>query len=299
MEHREQKKNKALSGKKIYRIFHDEYIHWLCNPKWLTVLVLLVLIREIVIVPMLDAAANMGQIVNLLEPAIAVGNSGLILLMLPLFYILLISDCPTISSNLYLLLPRTGRMNWVAGEMLFQLASVITYLAAVIVCSCAQVFFQSFCVNGWSLVVTRYGQSGSGSVGGAMQDLIPMELSNQMPPFQAFFLTFGLLVLYLLLWNGIALLASLYAKKRLAFWVELAVMAVGMAFAALKSKWMWFFPSGHAIVWLHYQKYYRRYVFPVWASFVLFFVVLAVIGVLIYRRAKNVSMDILWEEKTE
>ena len=137
MEHKEKQKI-TLSGKIICRIFWDEYVHWICSPKWVTILIFLVLIREIVVLPMLNAADQMGQIVNLLEPAIAVGNSGLILLLLPLFYILLISDSPKISANLYYLLPRAGRRNWVAGELLFQLAGALTYLTVVVVYSWGQ-----------------------------------------------------------------------------------------------------------------------------------------------------------------
>ncbi len=292
--------NGKISGKIVVRIFKDEYMRWILNSKWIVIIILLVLMRELVICPMLAAAEDIDQIINLVEPAIAIGNSGVILLLLPLFYLILTSDFPHVSSNLYYLLPRAGRMNWVLGELLFQFTSVGTYLLLLILSSCVQVFCDAYLINGWSIVTTNYDslRKGQGVVV-YMNNLIPGQLYNQMPPFQAFALTYGLLLLYLLLWGAVILLASLYAKKKLMLWVEIALIAVGTAFAALRSPLMWLFPSGHTIVWLHYQIYYRQYVFPIWGSILFFFGCLIIVNGLIYRRAKDVPLDILWEEKTE
>ena len=303
MEHdmKEQLKNSGIiSGKIALRIFKDEYLRWILNSKWLVLVILLVLMRELIICPMLAAAGDIDQIINLIEPAVAVGNSGVILLLLPLFYLLLTSDFPRVGSNLYYLLPRAGRINWVLGELLFSLVSAATYLLALIVASCAQVFRDAYFINGWSIVTTHYDymRKGQDAVV-SMNSLIPGQLYNQMPPFQALARTYALLLLSLWFWGSLLLFASLYAKKKLTLWIEVALIAAGTAFAALRSPLVWLFPSGHTIVWLHYQNYYRQYVFPIWGSILFFLGGLIMMHILIYRRAGAVSLDVLWEEKTE
>lgn len=155
--------------------------------------------------------------------------------------VVIMADFPRVSGNTYFYLTRTGRINWIMGQIIFQIVSLLTYLLFVIISTLVQTVSFSFLINGWSLVVTESDKSS------AMYDLIPMNLYNQMSPYEAFAISYLLLFMFLLSCSLAMLLASIYGKKTLTFWVVMISIAVGIVFCVVKSKWMWVFPVSHPI----------------------------------------------------
>ena len=78
------------------RYLLSEYKRWLMQSKNITLLIGIVLVRKVVIVPLLDAAKSMNTPLQIWETSIAVGNSGLVLLLLPVFFIVLTFVFPDI-----------------------------------------------------------------------------------------------------------------------------------------------------------------------------------------------------------
>ena len=74
-----------------------------------------------------------------------------------------------------------------------------------------------------------------------------------------------------------------------------SLQAIGIAICYAHIKWMWLFPICHSILWIHYQDYYREYVFSPWISLMLFVVLVVVFLILIVKKAKKVNLDILRE----
>lgn len=282
----------SVSWKQIRSVYKKEYMQWIKNPKMIVVAVLLVMIREIVVLPMAAMADWMNQPLNVLEPVIAVANSGMILLLLPLVYLVIIADFPTVDGNTYYYLPRVGRMNWLLGQLMFQAATLLTYILFIILSTGVQVCADSFLINGWSLVTTNRTGMFSGTV---METLLPLNLYYQMSPYRAFAMSYVMMFLFLALCSGIMLLASMYGKKTVAFWAIMLSVAVGIVFCAIRSKWMWLFPVSHSIVWLHYQDYYRSYVFSPWLSILLFIILNVMVFAAVLYKGRRVNLDILRE----
>ena len=221
-------KNKEL-WKQIISVMRNEYIKWLTNGKLILLPVLVVMIREIVILPILTAADQMNQPINVLEPCIAQVNSGMILLLIPMVYLVLIADFPSIDGNSYYLIPRIGRKNWILGELLFQLTSLVIYLLFLIISTMIQVAGDSFFVNGWSLVVTDYETVMMNSASVPMRDLLPLNLYFQMAPVKAFWMSYCFVFLFLFLCGQVMLWATLYGKKLIGFWAVLSSLANGIS----------------------------------------------------------------------
>ena len=182
--------NRKISPRQITCVFRREYIEWITNPRMLMCVVLVVMVREIVLLPMRNLSMGMGQPINAMEPVIAVANSGVLLLLMPLVYLVIMADFPRVSGNTYFYLTRTGRINWIMGQIVFQIVSLLTYLLFVIISTLVQTVSFSFLINGWSLVVTESDKSS------AMYDLIPMNLYNQMSPYEAFAISYLLLFMF-------------------------------------------------------------------------------------------------------
>ena len=77
------------------------------------------------------------------------------------------------------------------------------------------------------------------------------------------------------------------------FFMVVVQISIGCGFIWINNKGMWFFPISHSILQLHYHKCFRKYVFPPWASIVLLLAVEIVFMVIIYRKAKKVSLDMI------
>jgi hypothetical protein len=151
--------------------------------------------------------------------------------------------------------------------------------------------------NGWSLVATDYDVLYAGQGSSKISELLPLNLTYQMSPRQAFLMSFGLVALSLLLWSGILLLLSLCGKKLIGLCSVVLVIGAGIGMAALKTKWMWLLPVSHAILFIHYQNYYRKYVLsPLWSVAILLSLV-AVVYILIGRKIHSINLDDIWEEQ--
>lgn len=272
-----------------------EYVRWLVNPKMVVLAAVLLPVRDMAVVPLIRASAEMGSPLGGLESSIAVMNSWMCILLLALTYMFLMSAFPTADGNVLFYVSRMGRGNWIRGQMLFQLMCAVSYSLFVTLTAAAQTFTRSFAANGWSLVVTDYDRlyREEGSIRIMVGDLIRPNLYFQMPPVKAYVLTAVLFTLFLMFCGMSFLIGCLYRKRVLFFLLQAVHIVLGCGMVLLRSRGMWFFPLAHAMLSFHYQKYLRRYEFSPWLSLVLFGTALLAAGGVAYRKAKRVSLDMI------
>lgn len=281
-----------LKWRNILLVARSEFVRWILSPRMVVVLGLILPIRELIVLPMADAAGKMGQPLNFFEAAIGVANSGLVLLLLPLAYLVLTSSFPTVDGNMLPYIMRMGRANWILGEMLFQTMAAVAYCFMILGIVVAQTANISFLANGWSIPVTDYDKVfGNNFSGFRMSSVVLPNIYQQMPPYKALYLSYGLLALFLLLCSMAFLLGSLYGKKLLAFFLLAAQTALGCGLAEIKNTFMWLFPFAHSVLAMHYQKYFRRYVFSPWVSMGLLGAALAGLALGAYWKAKKADLD--------
>ena len=106
-----------MNGRKVFLHAKMEYSLWLTNPRMSILLVLFVLIHSIVVRPLAEAGQLIDAQFHILEPLVALCNSTLILLMLPIGFLILMADFPRMDRGFLLQLYRVGRLNWVLGEL--------------------------------------------------------------------------------------------------------------------------------------------------------------------------------------
>ncbi|MDE6313398.1 MAG: hypothetical protein K2M46_07210 [Lachnospiraceae bacterium] len=284
-----------LSFKKIWAVTKTEYVKWICNGRMFLVLILCVFINECVIQPLIQRSERMDSPINILEPFLAVGNSGIIVLILPLVYLALIADFPRVDGNTILMLPRVGKGNWFLGQLLFAVCSFHTFLLFVLGVSIVMSGNHFFVYNGWSLVVTDYEIRFPKEAGSFASDLLQKNLYNQMPPYKAALLTYLFLGAYMMLLVLIMLLFQIRKKKIFGFCISGALITFGAAFCAIHAEIKWLFPMAHSLTWVHFSDYYRKQVMPIWVSTV-YFSVLSVLLILACMAAlKGMNFDTIQE----
>lgn len=285
-----------MNARKIVLHARMEYSLWLTNPRMSILLVLLVLIHSMVIQPLAQAGGQIGVRFHLLEPLAALCNSTLILLILPLGFLVLMAGFPRMDRGFLLQLYRVGRLNWVLGELLYLCMAAATYLGVVLLgTALCSLPYAPITSPGWSAVATDYVDILGESALKSAIALLPKNLYQQMGPGAAVAGSFLLLFLCLVLMGAILLAASLLRINSLGIAVDAALLLVGAGFVILDSSWMWGFPCAHALIWLHYNPYFRTPVCPLWVSGLYFLLGAALMTALACVTAKQRSFNSMLE----
>lgn len=275
----------------IFLVAGSEYVKWLVNPRMIMIFVLCIPVREMIIVPMIKAAGEISQPLNIVETCVAATNSGLLLMLLPVTYFVLIAAFPTMEGNTFFYISRMGRKNWILGEILFQFMASFSFCVIVIVITAVQTVNISFAANGWSIAATDYDKLSDGLSGIHMRQFIPPNLFYQMTPYKAFFLSLTLLVLFITLCS-VFLMLGCVCNRKMCFFILLCIQLVaGYALCELERPFMWLLPFRHMVLSMHYQEYMRKYVFPPGLSAAVFIVLIGIVTVVAYQKAKKASLD--------
>ena len=267
------------------------YKKWLLQSKNLMVVVLLVFVDKIVIQKQLAVVAATSQPFCIFESGIMMMNSGLILMLISLFFIMIMSDYPSADTNIYYQIIRSGRRVWFRSQVKFAFLAIGTYLGVLLAYVAFRSQQYSFLANGWSINISDYSEEYM------LTAYIPMQLFNQMPPIQAYIWSLVLLFLYFFFLLGFQIVGFTYGKKQLTGTIQLLIVIIGMCLVFFKSRLMWLLPQAHSILWLHYDKYYRKMSFSVYASAIIFFVGGVVLFCLAYRRILTINIDTIRDQE--
>lgn len=283
------KKNMA----NIMFVAKNEYVKWLFSPKIMLFAAIFVVIREFVIVPLMNAAEKINQPLGIFESYIATANYGIGVLLFSLCYIIMMSSFPTVDGNTLFYVARMGKKLWAVGEMVFQFLCAATYSAVIFAATFLQTASMSFVNNGWSLVVTDYDRLYGKPGVFTMERFIPPNIYCQMAPYKVFLISFGMLTLFFFLCGMTFVMGCIYSRRLLFFFFQIAHISLGCGLMMLKTQMMWFFPVSHVFFKLHYYKYFREWAFPPWISLLIFVFLSIIIAAVIYRKSKTVSIDMI------
>jgi hypothetical protein len=250
-----------------------EYKNLLVNSRLIMLPILAVFLKMTVIDSLLQMQKNMGQFVTALEPFIAVTNSGLLLLVLPLSLLFFISDYPKNSGNILFMMFRTGKLNWFIGQMIAGLMTVVTYIIALLTFTIIDALIHgcsspvsALTGRGWSNVILKYESSFPGNESQVYLNLIPKNLYQQMSEKQAVLYSAALLFMYFVIIMMIQMYFFLRHKKKWGIFINIILICAGTALTSLKLSYMWIFPVSHSILWLHFNEYLSEYAFrPSWS----------------------------------
>lgn len=257
-----------LHGRVMISIAKAEYIRWVTNPRMIIAAVFCVFMRTLAVEPLLEHAEKMGIRINVLEPFVAVGNSSLLVLMMPLLFLVLISDYPVLEENTLFVVHRVGKHNWFGGQVLFLLGADISFLLAIFGVSI--LISGGVFGSGWSDVVTKYLSVYPLEDASFASCLLPSNLYNQLSLGSAAVQTLALLAAYQLLLSLILYVFKLLHMRTVGMLADVLLMALGMVSWSLGAGWMWAFPLANTLVWAHFTQILSAPVYPVWCSYAYF-----------------------------
>lgn len=271
---------KSLYVKTAFRIASIEFERWMRNSRLIILGVMLVFIHMQVISTLQNCTSMMGEPVAILEAFVALGNSGVIVLVVPLLFVVLIADFPQSGSTDFFYQIRCSKKIWVLGQILFAIEAAGFAVIFLVVSSSIMMAGTGEWKMEFSHAVTHYASAFPERSGDYILQLLPENLYQQMDLATAFIHTVFLMFLYFLLMAMILLLFSLCNRKYAGILADVILILLGALTCAANSDFMWIFPMAHSITWLHYEKYLREAVFPIAGSY-LYFLFLSIICIMV------------------
>lgn len=268
---------KNFSLKQAFSCEVTEFVKWVCDARMVIVAVLLIFINNFAVSPLTNNAELMGEPLNILEPFIAVANSEILILIIPIVFLTLIADYPKVDTNTVFYIVRIGRANWFVGQVLKLVFMIVSYLAVIFLGTVLPMLSKGFWYNGWSNVATGFVKMFPDRRGDFGVALLPENLYNQLSVFEAAVKSYLLVAAYLMIIGLILLVFSLFKRKTLGFIICGGMISLGMAFSAIRTNLMWTMPMANSITWLHYSKYFKKPIMPMSFSVIYLLVLIAVL----------------------
>lgn len=262
-----------VAGNKMRTILNIaviEYKTLLKSTKMIILGMFAIFINIQIIMPLKNCAVLMDGKLSFLEPFTAIGNSGIVVLILPLFYLAMMADFPREDGIHRFYQIRCDKTVWVSGQMLFALMSSISLTVFVLVLSVILIMPNGKWDYNFSDAVRNYAAAYPERSGDYVVRLLPENLYNQMTLYKAVIHTFCFLILYFLFLSLVLLLSALLNKKMLGILADGIIIAAGAIACASRTAFMWFLPMSHTITWFHYTEYMRREIFPINGSYLYF-----------------------------
>lgn len=273
--------------KLLQKLSGIELLCLLRSTKIIIIFLFVIFINIQIITPLRELSRLMGSKLSVFEPFVAIGNSGVVVLILPLFFITMMADFPREGDSRYFYQIRCSKRIWIAGQIIYAIESsaalALFVLAASILLS---VDFLSSSFD-YSYAVTKYVSVYPMRAGEYVTELIPENLYNQIPLPAALLHTFLLLILYFLLLALVILLFALFKKKIAGIFLDGILILMGTIACAGRTAYMWIFPMAHTISWLHYSEYQRKALLPIGYSYMYFGVLdaaLLILSIVMSRR---------------
>ena len=197
----------------IFRVAMAEYKRWLCNPRILLLFMLIIYAREAVGKVLCEHAVAMEEKLYWLEPYLALNNSVVAILIMPVFFFVLMSDFPVMEGSYLWSIYRMGKIKWIVTQLLFSFFAILTVMFGMFLSSVFSCWGNLTLQNGWSNVVTRYYLAFPEDANSPTAQLIQGDIYNQLEVEQAMTLSVTLTILMLFLYCAILLCGKIYGKK--------------------------------------------------------------------------------------
>ena len=272
-------------------VARTEYVKWIANPRSILLGVMIIFIYQFAVRPLLSHAALMQSPLNVLEPFIAIENYNLIMIMVPVMYLVLMSDFPKSDGSSLFFVLRVGKLNWLFGQVVFSFFSALTYLFVIFAGCFVPMIPVGFWDNGWSLVATKFGTEFPEKSGDFASSLIEKNLYNQIAPFDAAADAALLILLYLMILALVLLLFRSLNFKTVGILASGAIVAFGSVLCLIKSPAMWYFPMAHTKIALHFTEYFRQPVMPLRVSAVSLLAAILALTAACCISIKNLNFD--------
>lgn len=244
-----------------------EFHRWMRSSRLIILGVILIFIHIQVIVPLKECALLMETPVSIPEAFVALGNSGLLLLVIPVLFLVLMADFPQKDGIDVFYQIRCGKKVWICGQILFALEAALFLVIFLAVASMLMIWDSGEWRMSFSRAVTHYTTVFPERSRDYVVQLLPENIYHQMTLGTAMLHTALFTFLHFLLLSLVLLYTALYNKKKAGIFIDGFLLILGAVTCEVRMDAMWLLPMAHTIPWVHFETYLDKEVFPVTGSY--------------------------------
>ncbi len=276
--------------KQIWHSAKTEYIGWITNPRMFLLCGSLFFVYVFVVEKFIQKSDMMnGQLINFFEPYVAVLNSPLTVLIMPICYLMLMSDFPRVRPNTLFVIYRIGRYKWLASQILFFLISAMTFIIAMFLVATLPMIARSYFANGWSMVTLNFCNEFPELAISEMATLIPDRIYNHVYPFETVVFSTLTYVGYYMIMGLAMIICKLKNFSFLGIFISATLIGFGFATYLTGGVLKWVFPMSNTMLHLHYAKFLREEKFPLLFSQLYFPVIIVLLLIITFISIKKSS----------
>lgn len=179
-----------FSFRAAVHIAQAEFRQWLRSSRIIILFVMLVFVNVQVIGPLRQCKMLMGEMLSIPEAFVALGNSGVILLIIPILFLVLMADFPQRTGIDRFYQMRCTKRTWIFGQAVFAAAASCFVLLFLLVSSCVLMIGTGRWSLSFSDAVTHFTSVYPDRTGDYVVQLLPGNLYQQMTLEQALIHTF-------------------------------------------------------------------------------------------------------------
>lgn len=276
--------------KKIFSIIKYEFSETIRRPKILLTLFFIVVLYEGTLSPMRDVCAETGLTLNVFEPFILICTSSVNIILIPLIFIVLISDFPNCKTD-YFRMIRISKREWLIAEILFLCLISLLLIIILIVGTVIPMIGVTEFTNDWSGFMTSLRENFFEVYLHNVRFTLEANIIVHSLPISAMVYSFLIMWLNLIIYGLLILLGVLASKRMTLFASSLSLAFFGGCSTLFNSGVKWLFPITHTQIGQHYNSIFSKINFPVFLSYVYLLATVAVIIALCTRLLKNARFE--------
>lgn len=256
--------------KTIFRLAFAEFGCLLRSTRMLLLLCTCVFIHTLVIQPMKNCCVLMKGKVSIFEPIVAVGNNSVSAILLPICFLIVMSGFPGNDETEKSVHIRSGRTMWIVAQTLYAFLSSLFFMIFYLLFTIIAIFPDGKISFDFERTMTHLLTEFPEKYDTYESMLIPANLYNQMSLRTALLRTFILFIGFYMMLAMVIMFFSMLNLKKIGILVCGMLICLGTISCAMRAGWMWAFPTANSISWLHYQEFFGKEIYPMYASYLYF-----------------------------
>lgn len=272
--------------KKILSIIKYEFSETIRRPKILLVLFFIVLLYESDLSPIREICAETGLSLNVFEPFVLMCTRSINIILIPLIFIILISDFPNCKTD-YFRMIRISKREWLIGEIAFLFLISLAMMLVLLLGTIVPIMDISSADNFWSGFMTSLRESFPEIY--IHNERVTLDASVIIHSLPGSAIVYSFLIMWLnLIIYGLLLLLGTVTAKRMVFLVStLSLTFIGGCATLFNNGIKWVFPIVHTQLGLHYNSIFSKINFPVYMTYIYLAAAVVVIVVLCGQLVKK------------
>lgn len=266
--------------RKIWITAKSEYTDFIFSKKSILLLFSLIFLMEDVVGKMKDLAAETGVVIGKLEPFLLIFAYPAHAMIIPLMFVVVLSDFPSNKTSGVFKMVRTGRIPWLLGEILYALMMGLTYILSLLVCSILWMGKTGTFMSTWSDYMTVFDQMFPEQYMYNTNLFIGAGTVTQGSPIRVITQSVLLMMCCLLLIALLLAMCKLLGKKIYGLFLTIVLIGIGAVGCTYFGDAKWIFPMAHTIFGQHFLEFFAKPECPLYASYIYFLALCAVILVI-------------------